>query len=67
MKFFQSRSAEKFSGKVRLPKVNQVCIGLSERSTTDAGSLTPFFNQGPVEIFASRFARKFLSKVRLEI
>jgi hypothetical protein len=58
MKKLQSKSAEKFSIKVWLQKVNHLCTIAYHSLTTAGGSGAPFFNQSLLKIFQSRFDRK---------
>jgi hypothetical protein len=59
----KSKSAENSSIKVRLRKVNQVCLKPFGKSTTGAGPWAWFFNQGSVKIFQSGSAEKISIKV----
>ena len=66
VKFFQSKSAQKKSIRVRLRKVKRICMSRICRFTPEGQFHKPDFNQGLLEIFQSRFAWKFSITIRLK-
>jgi hypothetical protein len=66
IKVCRKKSAENFSSKVWLQKVNQICLDIFSQPATITGPGLWFFHQGSLENFPSKSAENFLIKLRLK-